>query len=166
MLTREQILEVDTYCAEHQVSQQRYLDGTYRYWLYNKPVDMRKSFNGLSGIVTNAMSGRLQVVVVRIGRMMRNHNVRLALPDGAFNMLHQLEMGDRVHLYVRELALVQLVHTQVIQRCMRVIVQLLVLRAERACLRLRTHDADIHGVTLLSPFVNRCTSAQHLIIML
>ena len=26
MLTREQILEVDTYCAEHQVSQQRYLD--------------------------------------------------------------------------------------------------------------------------------------------
>ena len=36
-----------------------YLDGTYRYWLYNKPVDMRKSFNGLSGIVTNSMSGRL-----------------------------------------------------------------------------------------------------------
>ena len=36
-----------------------YLDGTYRYWLYNKPVDMRKSFNGLSGIVTNAMRGRL-----------------------------------------------------------------------------------------------------------
>jgi len=26
MLTREQILEIDTYCAEHQVSQQRYLD--------------------------------------------------------------------------------------------------------------------------------------------
>ena len=33
------------------------LDGTYRYWLYNKPVDMRKSFNGLSGIVTNSMGG-------------------------------------------------------------------------------------------------------------
>ena len=26
MLTREQILEIDTYCVEHQVSQQRYLD--------------------------------------------------------------------------------------------------------------------------------------------
>ena len=26
------------------------LNDTYRYWLYNKPVDMRKSFNGLSGI--------------------------------------------------------------------------------------------------------------------
>lgn len=26
MLTREQILEVDTYCAEHQISQQRYLE--------------------------------------------------------------------------------------------------------------------------------------------
>ena len=31
------------------------LDGTVRYWLYNKPVDMRKSFSGLSGIVTNGM---------------------------------------------------------------------------------------------------------------
>ena len=36
------------------------LDGTFRYWLYNKPVDMRKSFNGLSGIVTNAMCERLR----------------------------------------------------------------------------------------------------------
>lgn len=36
------------------------LDGTCRYWLYNKPVDMRKSFNGLSGIVTNAMSESLR----------------------------------------------------------------------------------------------------------
>lgn len=30
-----------------------------KYWLYNKPVDMRKSFNGLSGIVTNAMCASL-----------------------------------------------------------------------------------------------------------
>ncbi len=36
------------------------LDNTSRYWLYNKPVDMRKSFNGLSGIVTNAMCERLR----------------------------------------------------------------------------------------------------------
>ena len=36
------------------------LKGTYRYWLYSKPVDMRKSFNGLSGIVTNAMCERLR----------------------------------------------------------------------------------------------------------
>lgn len=36
------------------------LDDTCRYWLYNKPVDMRKSFNGLSGIVTNAMCERLR----------------------------------------------------------------------------------------------------------
>ena len=26
MLTREQILELDTYCAEHQISQSQYLD--------------------------------------------------------------------------------------------------------------------------------------------
>lgn len=31
------------------------MDSTVKYWLYNKPVDMRKSFNGLSGIVTNGM---------------------------------------------------------------------------------------------------------------
>ena len=36
------------------------LDSSCRYWLYNKPVDMRKSFNGLSGIVTNAMCERLR----------------------------------------------------------------------------------------------------------
>lgn len=36
------------------------LDGTVKYWLYNKPVDMRKSFNGLSGIVTNAMCSSLK----------------------------------------------------------------------------------------------------------
>lgn len=35
------------------------LDGGVKYWLYNKPVDMRKSFNGLSDIVTNAMCASL-----------------------------------------------------------------------------------------------------------
>ena len=36
------------------------LDDRCRYWLYNRPVDMRKSFNGLSGIVANAMGGNLR----------------------------------------------------------------------------------------------------------
>ena len=36
------------------------LDDTPKYWLYNKPVDMRKSFNGLSGIVTNWMCASLR----------------------------------------------------------------------------------------------------------
>ena len=36
------------------------LDDSVRYWLYNKPVDMRKSFNGLSGIVTNGMCASLR----------------------------------------------------------------------------------------------------------
>ena len=31
------------------------LDNTMRYWLYNKPVNMRMGFNGLSGIVNNHM---------------------------------------------------------------------------------------------------------------
>lgn len=36
------------------------LNDTAKYWLYNKPVDMRKSFNGLSGIVANAMCASLR----------------------------------------------------------------------------------------------------------
>ena len=31
------------------------LHNTMRYWLYNKPVNMRMGFNGLSGIVSNSM---------------------------------------------------------------------------------------------------------------
>ena len=31
------------------------LDNTMRYWLFNKPVNMRMGFNGLSGIVNNSM---------------------------------------------------------------------------------------------------------------
>ena len=31
------------------------LDDSLRYWLYNRPVNMRKSFNGLSTIVTGSM---------------------------------------------------------------------------------------------------------------
>ena len=31
------------------------LDNTMRYWLYNKPVNMRMGFNGLGGIVNNSM---------------------------------------------------------------------------------------------------------------
>ena len=35
------------------------LERSRKYYLYNKPVDMRKSFNGLSGIVNNKMSLRV-----------------------------------------------------------------------------------------------------------
>ena len=31
------------------------LDNTLRYWLYNKPLNIRMGFNGLSGIVNNSM---------------------------------------------------------------------------------------------------------------
>ena len=43
------------------------LDNTMRYWLYNKPVNMRMGFNGLSGIVNsmgmNMRSGDVFVFV-------------------------------------------------------------------------------------------------------
>ena len=31
------------------------LDNSMRYWLYNKPVNMRMGFNGLSGIMNDKM---------------------------------------------------------------------------------------------------------------
>ena len=34
------------------------LNDSMRYWLYNKPVNMRLGFNGLTGIVNNSMNIR------------------------------------------------------------------------------------------------------------
>ena len=36
------------------------LDASHRYWFYNRPVNMRLGFNGLSGIVTNRMGMNLR----------------------------------------------------------------------------------------------------------
>ena len=57
------------------------LDGTVKYWLYNKPVDMRKSFNGLSGIVTNGMCSNF-----------RNGDVYIFM-NASRNMLRREEGG-------------------------------------------------------------------------
>ena len=51
------------------------LDGSVKYWLYNKPVDMRKSFNGLSGIVTNGMCASLRSGVTGINKYSEIGNV-------------------------------------------------------------------------------------------
>ncbi len=36
------------------------LDYSHRYWLYNRPANMRLGFNGLSGIITNRMRMNLR----------------------------------------------------------------------------------------------------------
>ncbi len=36
------------------------IDNSHRYWFYNRPVDMRLGFNGLSSIVTNRMGMNLR----------------------------------------------------------------------------------------------------------
>ena len=36
------------------------LDNSHRYWFYNRPVNMRMGFNGLSGIFTNRMGMNLR----------------------------------------------------------------------------------------------------------
>lgn len=65
------------------------LDNTCRYWLYNKPVDMRKSFNGLSGIVTNAMCERLRSGDVFI------------FANASRNMMKLLRQEDSLVFYFR-----------------------------------------------------------------
>ena len=71
------------------------LDNTCRYWLYNKPVDMRKSFNGLSGIVTNAMCERLRSGDVFIfANASRNMMKLLRQEDGGLVLYSiRLDMG-------------------------------------------------------------------------
>ena len=54
------------------------LDNTMRYWLYNKPVNMRMGFNGLSGIVNNSMgmSMRSGDVFVFVNALVNKYFVR------------------------------------------------------------------------------------------
>ena len=60
------------------------LDKKMRYWLYNKPVNMRMGFNGLSGIVNNSM-----------GMSMRNGDVFVFVNAARNRMkiLHREEGG-------------------------------------------------------------------------
>lgn len=58
------------------------LDGGAKYWLYNRPVDMRKSFTGLSGIVTNGMCASL-----------RNGDVYIFM-NASRNMMKMLRQED------------------------------------------------------------------------
>ena len=58
------------------------LDNTMRYWLYNKPVNMRMGFNGLSGIVNNSM-----------GMSMRSGDVFVNAARNRMKILHREEGG-------------------------------------------------------------------------
>ena len=75
------------------------LDNTMRYWLYNKPVNMRMGFNGLSGIVNNNMgmnirSGDVFVFV----NAARNRMKILHREEGGLVLYAlRIEMG-RMHL--------------------------------------------------------------------
>lgn len=74
------------------------LGSSHRYYLYQKPVDMRKGFDGLSGLVRNAMgkdptSGEVYVF------LNRNRNLLKLLhwEDGGFVVYYKrLEKGTFV----------------------------------------------------------------------
>ncbi len=69
--------------------------GATRYFLYRKPVDIRKSFNGLSGLVTgklgqNPMSGDIFIFTNKH----RNHIKLLKWEPGGFVIFYKrLEKG-------------------------------------------------------------------------
>ena len=61
MLTREQILEIDTYCAEHQVSQQRYLDEhdipRHQYYVWKRKYRQEDELSSEPGAFVQLRSG-------------------------------------------------------------------------------------------------------------
>lgn len=98
------------------------------------------------------------MVIVRVRRMMGDDDVRLALTDGAFDELHKFQMRNRVHLDVRECGLELSVYSKEVRRSVQIFIQLLILRAESARLRLRTHDGDINLMSLTTPSEHGRTS--------
>lgn len=77
------------------------LDGQIRYWLYSRPVDMRKGFNGLSGIVTNNMGAALRNGDVYIFANASRNMVKLLRKEEAGLVIYslRLDMG-RIRLPV------------------------------------------------------------------
>ena len=67
------------------------LDASHRYWFYNRPVNMRLGFNGLSGIVTNRMGMNLR----RMGMNLRDGDVFVFVNAARNRMkiLHREEGG-------------------------------------------------------------------------
>ncbi len=71
------------------------LTSKHRYYLYNEPCDMRKGFDGLSGIVTNEMrqdplDGSVYIFINR----RRNRMKMLVWESGGFMLYYKrLELG-------------------------------------------------------------------------
>lgn len=63
-----------------------------RYWLYNRPVDMRKSFDGLSGIVTNSMGANLRNGDVYIFMNSSRNMVKLLRKEEAGLVIYSLRL--------------------------------------------------------------------------
>lgn len=68
------------------------LDGRIRYWLYNRPVDMRKGFNGLGGIVTNIMGAALRNGDVYIFANASRNMVKLLRKEEAGLVIYSLRL--------------------------------------------------------------------------
>ena len=71
------------------------LDNTMRYWLYNKPVNMRMGFNGLSGIVNNSMGMSMRSGAVSVfANAARNRMKILHREEGGLVLYAlRIEMG-------------------------------------------------------------------------
>ena len=107
---------------------------------------------------------RLQMIIIRISRMMRNHHIRLTLPNRPLNKLNQLQMRHSIHLNIRERRLKLPVNTNKIRRSIRIPLQLRIRRPESPRLSLSTHNRHINHIPIMRPFPHRRTRPKDLIV--
>lgn len=71
------------------------LDNSVRYWLYSRPVSMRKGFSGLSGIVMSEMGRELREGDVFVFVNARRNQVKMIRREGNALVLYNVrtEMG-------------------------------------------------------------------------
>ena len=93
----------------------------------------------------------LQMIIIRISRVMRNNHIRLTPPNRSLDKLHQLQVRHSVHLNVRERPLKLPLDPQKRNRRIRITLQLRIRRSERPRLRLSTHYTNIHLVAIVRP---------------
>lgn len=82
------------------------LDASHRYWFYNRPVNMRLGFNGLSGIVTNRMGMNLRDGDVFVFVNAARNRMKIHLDgryhidnNGVENAIRPLAIGRKNYLF-------------------------------------------------------------------
>ena len=78
--------------------------------------------------------------------MMGDDYIRLTLLNRSLNELHQFQMRNRIHFYVRESTLINPVHTKELVGFIGIISKFLIGRSESTRLCLGAHNAHVNSV--------------------